>query len=483
MYTCQNDYLKHTKTKKNMKKVLSLLCAALVMLSASATTELSTRLPEKNAKLPELSQPIPTFDHNRIIPANIVATKKAPAAINDGKIVADYAQVMFYTASLNESRIAEYEFAFFQGDDFAAYVVVEANADSSKIAGTYNTLLEGRVLVAKGDTTNVESGSLTISYDNTSKKYQFVMSATCANKQIYTLDIAILANEVIAMDYMAYIMYQWGLGGNPYIELQDAPFEPTGKTIEVIFRGASKCTDNTASTTEPWVEFMGTKGDTIALIDIPTTNMIGTFGKADIDYEYTAISFDGGNTIIKSKEYDSNTITVSKSADTIVVDASIMFKDGNIYHIVMKNYIPTPTQTVNVDFVDGEVEIEDGITYFYAKTEAYGMLLALNGTGAGTYGLEDILAMNSAQGSYFADMNTKYVIDIAGGTITLAADNSFTAQFISFDACQYNITFTPKKTAIENTSVDAVKAQKVIRDGQLVIIKNGVEYNALGTQL
>ena len=37
------------------------------------------------------------------------------------------------------------------------------------------------------------------------------------------------------------------------------------------------------------------------------------------------------------------------------------------------------------------------------------------------------------------------------------------------------------ETAIENTTVN--KAQKVIKNGMLVIIKDGVEYNALGVKL
>ena len=36
--------------------------------------------------------------------------------------------------------------------------------------------------------------------------------------------------------------------------------------------------------------------------------------------------------------------------------------------------------------------------------------------------------------------------------------------------------------AVDNVNV-AVKAQKIIRDGQVVILKNGVEYNVLGAQL
>ncbi len=38
-------------------------------------------------------------------------------------------------------------------------------------------------------------------------------------------------------------------------------------------------------------------------------------------------------------------------------------------------------------------------------------------------------------------------------------------------------------TALESTTVEAPKAQKVLRDGQVIIIRNGVEYNVLGSQL
>ena len=38
-------------------------------------------------------------------------------------------------------------------------------------------------------------------------------------------------------------------------------------------------------------------------------------------------------------------------------------------------------------------------------------------------------------------------------------------------------------TAIENTSVKSAGSKKFFENGQLVIIKNGVKYNALGAQL
>ena len=39
------------------------------------------------------------------------------------------------------------------------------------------------------------------------------------------------------------------------------------------------------------------------------------------------------------------------------------------------------------------------------------------------------------------------------------------------------------KEAIDNTAAEAVKTQKIVREGQLIIVRDGKEYNVLGTQL
>lgn len=457
------------------------------MLSASANPEFITRTSKRNVTLPELSQPVPAFDHSRIMPTTSTAIQKAPAVVKDGKIEADNAQGLFYSGSIVEGGIALYEFDFFQGDNFAAYVVVNAPADSSQIVGTYNKFIEGGVVVAEGDTTDITSGSLVISYEIASKSYKFVLSATCTNKETYTMDAAIPATEVVAIDYLMYMLsVEYGIDLGFIIELQDAPFEPTGETIDIVFTNACLLTDNTADEEDPWIEFVGEQGDNFVVLDLITPNKIGTFGKENIDYTYTAFTTDGF-TYVYAKEYDTNKVTVSQKGDTTVIDASIMGKDGNVYHIIMKHYIPTPTKTITLNFTDGDVDkdtfAKSGAVHFQAKNDKYSISLILLCDGAGTYNMEDIIGMNSKQYSFLYDEDDFNRLSIVSTKIELAADNSFTAEFINTDACQYNITFTPKKTAIENTSVEAVKAKKVIRDGQLVIIKNNVEYNALGTQL
>ncbi len=459
-----------------------------MVLSASAAPEFATRASKKN--IGELNATLPAveytaFGHNRIMAAPAMDIKKAPAVVSNGKIVANGAQAMFYPTSITKAD-ALYEFDFFSGEDFAAYAVVKANNDSTKLAGTYS-LTEGQVVVAAGDTTDINSGSLAITY--VAPNYHFALSAVCANGQTYTLELDYAASNMYAFNYLLYYFYQMGLVNtleDCRIELTDAPFVPTGKTIDVIIPGVSILTNNTADTKEPWFEISGMNDSYYVVLDIISNQVVGTYGKTDFDYAYTAIYAIGGDseTKIAVKEYDSNTATVSVKGDTTIVDASVMGKDGNIYHVVMKYYIPTPTQSIDVTLTGTvDADAEYGLTNFEASDENYAISLLLACDGAGTYTMDDLYGMNSTQGSYLGDMQTKYIIDIVSANIALAADNSFTAQFISTDARQFNITFTPSMTALSNTTADEAKALKVVRNGQLVIIKNGVEYNALGAQL
>lgn len=476
-----------------MKKLFSIVCAAVMVLSASAAPEFATRASKKN--IGELNATLPAveytaFGHNRIMAAPAMGIKKAPAVVSNGKIVADYAQALFYPASYLQQDHSLYELDFFSGEDFAAFAGVKANDDSTKLVGTYS-LLAGQVVVAAGDTTDINSGSLAITY--VAPNYHFALNAVCANGQTYTMELDYAAEDMLAVNSMLYDYYQSGYGSyfgintleDCLIELEDAPFVPTGKTIDIIIPGISMLTDNTTDTEDAWFQIQGSSTEYYASVCVNTSHLTGTFGKADIDYKYTAVTFDG-ETYIYAKEYDSNTVNVSLSADTTIVEASVMGKDGNIYHIVMKYYIPTPTQSIDVTLT-GTVDKEDadyGYVDFEASNADYALVLQLTSyTGAGTYTINDLYGINDPDGSYLGDMQTQNIIDIVSANIVLAADNSFTAQFISTDARLFNITFTPSMTALSNTTADEAKALKVVRNGQLVIIKNGVEYNALGAQL
>ena len=471
-----------------MKKILSLFCAAALALSATAAPVLPLRSAKNTTKTAEVPAVTAKFGMDRLTPAKANGIKKAPATIKNDSIVADYIQAVFYEGTWMKDGVSKYEFDFFDGDDFSAYVVVEAPEDSSKIVGTYD-LKGGAVVVAAGDTVTIASGSLAISYETASKSYHFVLSAVCANNKTYKFETLYAADELDAVDYELYIYYQYGQADSYLIELNDAPFVPTGNTIEVVVENASTLSDGTGYSSDPFFQIVGEDDNYYASICVNTNTLFGTFANAAIDYDYTVLYLLEGDdeTKVTFKSYDTNTVTSSAKGDTTIVEASLMAKDGNIYHIVLKNYVPTPTSTVNIDFADGEVDADSysdyGVTVFSAETDAYALSLLVYTAGAGTYGTDDIVNLNSSSYSYLGDMTTYNLITIVDVKLTLAADNSFTATLISNTACQYNITFAPAKTAVENVEAANAKATKVIRNGQLVINKNGVEYNALGVQL
>ena len=483
-----------------MRKVLSLFCAALMVLSASALPQAKSIANAKN--IAELKATLPAKkaqlgSKERLVAAPASTVKKAPAAIVDGKIVADYAQTMYYSESYTEST-AYWSFQFFNGDSFAAAAMVDALAED-KIAGTYTIAKNyGEVVVAAGDTATITSGTLTVTY--AAPNYHFSLSATCDNGNTYTLELDYPAEELTAVDYMRYYYYQSGYGiffgissfEDCLIELDDAPFYPTGKTVEVVCPNASFLNDFTESMGA--LQVYNENEDYFTSIAIYSDHVEGGYNKDNIYYDYTFLAIytdtvEDGYIEVNFKKYASDTVTVKVVGDTTMVDASLMGKDGNIYHIVMKHYIPTPTSFVDVVFDNGKAyaNADDygNLMDFTAENDTYRIGVNLNWTGAGTYTQEDMNGLNNygEEASYLANVTNEQFIDIIAATMTVADDYSFTAQFISTDAVQYNITFKATETALDNTTLDATPAQKLIRDGQLVIIKGGVEYNALGVQL
>ena len=76
--------------------------------------------------------------------------------------------------------------------------------------------------------------------------------------------------------------------------------------------------------------------------------------------------------------------------------------------------------------------------------------------------------------SFAQPLTTGYLFNL------LTNDNTATTQ-LCIDAW-YFTDGNDDDQAVENV-FDAVKAHKTIENGQMVIIKNGVKYNAIGTQL
>jgi hypothetical protein len=112
--------------------------------------------------------------------------------------------------------------------------------------------------------------------------------------------------------------------------------------------------------------------------------------------------------------------------------------------------------------VDGSVQVVFSNTGGGDRPKRY---IAVNGV------------VNTEVGSDTADKATSAKIDVKKGEVMIEGSfEEHEPQYIRI----YSITFTAGgATAIDNTEVEA-KAVKVIRDGQMFIMKNGVLYNAQG---
>ena len=79
----------------------------------------------------------------------------------------------------------------------------------------------------------------------------------------------------------------------------------------------------------------------------------------------------------------------------------------------------------------------------------------------------------------------KYLFIVSGSfDVTVEGGNySLTGSLVCTNEVQYNISISSGAQAIEQVNGAAVKAVKTIREGQVVIERNGVEYNVLGTQM
>ncbi len=96
-----------------------------------------------------------------------------------------------------------------------------------------------------------------------------------------------------------------------------------------------------------------------------------------------------------------------------------------------------------------------------------------------TITLQDVNVAKSATTSLYYEVTDE---DGLAGTYVfyLKRNNTTVLNSLQIAECGDAVPETP--TAIANTAVDA-KAVKVVRDGQLIIIRDGVEYNALGAEV
>lgn len=218
-------------------------------------------------------------------------------------------------------------------------------------------------------------------------------------------------------------------------------------------------------------------------------SITGDLTATDPDAVYDAyLAFVNGTdtTKVDARIYIDFAVTVNNEDYTLTTH--MLGKDGNGYSITINFSTAVVVTDTIILAMNGTVDAASYASYGYTEYDGYTSdegyeLYLLMPQAAGTYNLDDIYNMNDYQyGSALVDWNNRALIEIVSANIVIAADGSFTADLISVEGVLYKISFNqPTATALEN--VEAAKAQKVIENGQVIIIRDGKKFNLMGAEL
>lgn len=196
----------------------------------------------------------------------------------------------------------------------------------------------------------------------------------------------------------------------------------------------------------------------------------------DVYLDYTLIDMAPNTVAVYSLDEENN---LAKFEGTFIngIDTLVISMTGAPY---VDPATIVPTDTIDINMYEGQI---------YLK---YGMFLTIEGKNK-DYNLEIMLLVDNAhEGVTTADFAEASILTVNAdasqisflhGTLTVnETDDTATAGLLGSDHVWYNIMVTTKEapvSAVDNITT-TVAPQKVIRNGQLIIIKNGVEYNVVG---
>lgn len=279
-----------------------------------------------------------------------------------------------------------------------------------------------------------------------------------------------------------------------FVEVKKAPAEDIEVTISSLTTpGALVWTDAVAA--EGWWQIMG-KNEfcDFSLSNISTTEAAGVYTVDDLDPDYSFISI-YGETDTVDVAFTDGSVTVAIDAEGIVtINGTLVGSDGNNYIFNLTYKEPVAENTVEVqvskaNLIDDYAEYNLYGVYGYADDKtAYVQLGIWTEEGAGFEGqfTEDDLDFEYI-GSAVIDATGSHNIFAAEITVTPGNNDgvySITAKLLCYNDTLYVVTMQIGEIidAIDHIT-NAVKASKLLRDGQLIIEKNGVRYNVNGQRI
>ena len=253
-----------------------------------------------------------------------------------------------------------------------------------------------------------------------------------------------------------------------------------GDTIVIDIESEVQYTDYVAQA--GWWQFMAENDEyDISISNVSTTQAAGTYTIADLDAKYTYVFIKADSTEV---HFVDGSFELTEGEDgSRTIEGVMIGDDGNIYDIKLVFRIPTAETSVNVEIPNWGVADAAEI-YSYTGTLFYGeaadgtyiQFVVLGNNPIGTFTYDDMLP--TATG---IEVGGKYKA-IYSMDVTVNASDAQRA-IITMDILCLNNTLYHVTTTIGegiNAVEAAQKAVKMIQNGQVVIIKNGVHYNING---
>lgn len=466
-----------------MKKISTLFMGILVALSAVAAPVKMTERAAMEANLPKIEKPVikaGQFAKFAIEPRFLAAGTDvegivmAQAMLNDG---------IWYLTAMDADTNMVAQFLFYNGKDDA-------------IAGTYGSASKNGVVVythAPGDTVSL-AGSFAIDYvekgANYPKYHVYGSNLKDSLNREFDFDFTL---EVSAINYMnlLYCMYYGYYCDEVEIKLHDAPVVPTGDTIPLALDDL-RMTDKQA--TAGWWQILGYSADSTVFVtlsnmeDKTRPTAVGTYTFEEIDYAYSYIKADGDKL-----HFIDGTLAVSMNEDgSYHVAASLLAKDGNVYDLTLNSF-PMSENKISIYYANDTLlfmPTNDDPYFFFIETKAsydeYEDDFKQASLNEEVDSWIEYLAGKSAvsdfvlQGNVYLLMSDFFGEDLAAGEYVALAAPIYNNSVRNGDA-SYLLFEVVLPEGVENVEAKAVKAVKFLRNGQLIIRKNGAEYNAFGT--
>lgn len=277
------------------------------------------------------------------------------------------------------------------------------------------------------------------------------------------------------------------------VDIKHAAETPVeGDTIDVTINaittpGALVWTDAVASA--GWWQIMGATEDyEFSLSNVSTTEVAGVYAIADLDPDYSYITVMTA-TDTTDVTFVDGSVTVAVANDgTVTIVGALVGDDGNVYNFNLTYVEPKAEKTVNVTISKGTLYdgyASAGLYAVYGTADdntAYVQLaIWVEEDFAGDFTEDDLDLQYIGSGVQDADGSHS----IFSAAITVTPGNvegvySITADLLCYNNTLYKVSMSIGKTEGFESVDAAVKAVKMLINGNVVIEKAGKRYNVNG---